>query len=85
VSGQSYYNLSSHYKEVRTYLLKTTKITFIILKSQFFFKYYVLSVYSDVIFLLLLSKPHDSQLHAEFVTEFFSQCIIDPPVTITQN
>jgi len=38
LSGQSYNNLSSHYKEVRTYLLKTTKITFIILKSQFLFQ-----------------------------------------------
>jgi len=38
LSGQSYDNLSSHYKKVRTYLIKTTNITFIILKSQFFFQ-----------------------------------------------
>ena len=36
VSGQSDDNFSSHYKEARIYLLKTTKNIFIILKSQFF-------------------------------------------------
>jgi hypothetical protein len=64
---------------------KQQKLHLLFYNHNFSYTFIVLSDCSDAVCLLMLSKPYDSQLHAEFVTDFFSQFIINPPITITQT
>lgn len=69
---------------IQNLFVKNKKYYIYYSKITIFISKFVLFEYSDAICLLFLSKHYDFQLHAQFVTKFFSQCIINTPITITQ-